>query len=556
MKTGLSKIFFLITIISIVVLCAVACGIPKKNPNKNSESTRQSQSVRESQSVSERESKSDSTKESQSESIEREPTCEELGKHTYLGRTEDENGIFYITPEEITENNVLLLNGGKLTCDLNKYVEAVMNCERCSAEYMTVRVAMHHTVDDNSKTEIIEPTCTEDGSFKYTCAVCGATELDGVSEKLGHTFDREPTLSEPDSNGNRIYTAKCKCGEVYTENEIKNVTINHATCEVPEEYVFTLKDGTQKRITKGEKLDGHVIAYDEDGNPIAVNHRTIDSSDNEAILAAALDLEEYEQYITMILNGGKLEDATCKNAIYCLFTCQTCGLDNISVYIKGGHVPEKKADGAPDITVKEPTCLEGGHTSYTCGLCGTYCEYDYTEALGHDYKYTVVKEGDKVVKVEGVCKNNCGISDDRDCVSATVNKENEQLPTCTTPGYKIWNCVFVGGLEMSVEEEVPTVKTNHVLYINGEKVIVTSPFKITEDNKSQFTILNGEDPSREDKDVYATFTCAECGVHPTVCVTADASLSEYAGAKSTGTDAIIVEYVVTDYLCEDKRDEQ
>ena len=61
--------------------------------------------------------------------------------------------------------------------------------------------------------------------------------------------------------------------------------------------------------------------------------------------------------------------------------CSVCGeiLSGCEVIPATGHIHQYVA------TVKEPTCTEGGYTTYTC-VCGDSYVADETPATGHDYK--------------------------------------------------------------------------------------------------------------------------------------------------------------------------
>lgn len=71
-------------------------------------------------------------------------------------------------------------------------------------------------------------------------------------------------------------------------------------------------------------------------------------------------------------------DATCTSPK----TCTTCG-----------EISGEPTGHSYDSVVTEPTCENGGYTTYTCGACGDVVVADEVDALGHDW----VDEGDVTV---------------------------------------------------------------------------------------------------------------------------------------------------------------
>ena len=71
-------------------------------------------------------------------------------------------------------------------------------------------------------------------------------------------------------------------------------------------------------------------------------------------------------------------EPTCTEGGYTTYTCRTCG--------ESFTCDETEATGHDwQITVTESTCTEGGYTTYTCRTCATSFRINETEALGHDY---------------------------------------------------------------------------------------------------------------------------------------------------------------------------
>jgi DNA-directed RNA polymerase subunit RPC12/RpoP len=79
----------------------------------------------------------------------------------------------------------------------------------------------------------------------------------------------------------------------------------------------------------------------------------------------------------------EVTEPTCTEGGYTTYTCSRCG----DSYI-GDETEALGHDYAAVIT--EPTCTEGGYTTYTCSRCGDSYTDSETEALGHAWDEGVV----------------------------------------------------------------------------------------------------------------------------------------------------------------------
>ena len=89
------------------------------------------------------------------------------------------------------------------------------NCE-CGAGYTETIPATGHSY----KSEVIAPTCTENGYTLHTCTVCGDSYKDNETEATGHSYKSEviaPTCTE---NGYTLHTCTV-CGDSYKDSETK-----------------------------------------------------------------------------------------------------------------------------------------------------------------------------------------------------------------------------------------------------------------------------------------------------------------------------------------------
>ncbi len=100
-------------------------------------------------------------------------------------------------------------------------------------------------------------------------------------------------------------------------------------------------------------------------------------------------------------------------------------------------------------TVTEPTCDEGGHTTYTCACGESYID-DETEALGHDFEE--VDRVDASCKGDGYIKYECTRCDEEktELLSSVEygHTQGDELartePTCTEKGSVTYKCSVCG----------------------------------------------------------------------------------------------------------------
>ena len=131
----------------------------------------------------------------------------------------------------------------------------------------------------------------------------------------------------------------------------------------------------------------------------------------------------------------KVTEPTCTEGGYTTYTCSVCGdsyTDDYTDVIPHSYVKE----------VTEPTCTEGGYTTYTCSVCGDSYVDDYTDVIPHSY----VKEVTEPTCTEGgyttyTCSV-CGDSYKDTYTNATGHKYEETIvaPTTTEQGYTLHTC--------------------------------------------------------------------------------------------------------------------
>lgn len=114
-------------------------------------------------------------------------------------------------------------------------------------------------------TNVTAPTCTQSGTIKLDCTICGTATKQTNAKPLGHEYDAGTVTKEPTETETGIKTFACKrpgCGEIYTETIPKTGGSGHthvwgepvetkATCKEPGKRVAkcTVTDCNEEQIT-------------------------------------------------------------------------------------------------------------------------------------------------------------------------------------------------------------------------------------------------------------------------------------------------------------------
>ena len=233
------------------------------------------------------------------------------------------------------------------------------------------------TYCDHSYTEEIKaPTCTEKGLKTLTCTLCGGVKTEEIPA-LGHKFEDgvcgvcgapEPTVD--------YYLFGFINGANYAcEDDRENLGI----------YKF---------------VDGELIVTFESDSFIAVK-----TGDNQNWYM----FQAYEQTSAGTLyntSTGACEKMFVPGGIELKLTLTVNKADD-TLTLSYGPVA---CEHSYETVVTEPTCTEGGYTTYTCTICGDSYVGDEVDAKGHNYVdevCTVCGDGCEHSYTDGVC-DNCG----------------------------------------------------------------------------------------------------------------------------------------------------
>ena len=124
----------------------------------------------------------------------------------------------HIRSEEVKENIV------EPTCTQNGSYDSVFYCTVCGTELSRIEetvTALGHTKSAEIKENIVEPTCTRTGSYisVYTCTECGTelSRIEKITEKLPHTLN--------DDNVCEVCGQGASSGLKYSQNSDNTYTV-------------------------------------------------------------------------------------------------------------------------------------------------------------------------------------------------------------------------------------------------------------------------------------------------------------------------------------------
>ena len=237
-----------------------------------------------------------------------------------------------------------------------------------------------------------QPTCTEPGTATYTCMNCGA-RFEAEVEPLGHDYTRnviQPTCTE---SGCTIFTC-ADCGDSYTEPFGEPFGHDFGAWYVSKEATEEEEGQEQRDCSRCDasetrpipKLD-HVHDYESvvteptctEGGFTTYTCRCGDSyvSDETEPLGHDFGAWYVTKEATEEAEGQEQRD------------CSRCDASETRPIPKLDHVHDYES------VVTEPTCTEGGFTTYTC-RCGDSYVSDETEPLGHAFENgTCIRCGEK-----------------------------------------------------------------------------------------------------------------------------------------------------------------
>ncbi|MCD8088735.1 MAG: hypothetical protein LUE22_09205, partial [Oscillospiraceae bacterium] len=201
---------------------------------------------------------------------------------------------------------------------------------------------------------VTDPTCTEDGYTTYTCSVCGDSYTADETESTGHTEAGAVTENKVDAtctdDGSYDSVVYCSiCGEELSRDTITVSAPGHSYEAVVTDPTCT-EDGY---TTYTCSVCGDSYTADETES---TGHTEAEAVTENEVAATCT------------------EDGSYDTVVYCTVCDEELSRETVTVSATGHTYVA---------VVTDPTCTEGGYTTYTCSTCGDSYTGDETEATGH-----------------------------------------------------------------------------------------------------------------------------------------------------------------------------
>ena len=262
------------------------------------------------------------------------------------------------------------------TCTTEGYTEH--KCE-CGDTYKDTYVDMiPHTYVDT----VVAATCTEKGYTEHKCE-CGDTYIDTYVDEIPHTYVEE--VFEPSCTQGGYTKYLCECGDTYEGNY---------TEKIPHSYTIRVVDPTctEKGYVNhvcecGDSYqDSYILELGHKYGEWVVAVEPTLSSEGKLIRTCLNDSNHTEEYKLKALNNKDYAHVRVDAK------CEVDGKDTYSITVGeqffNFEIVIPKTEHLFVSQVTEPTCFEGGFTTYTCH-CGNSFVDKYVDALGHNSVVTI-----------------------------------------------------------------------------------------------------------------------------------------------------------------------
>ncbi len=342
-----------------------------------------------------------------------------------------------------------------------------------------------------------------------------STEVETIGERAyGYAIDETEPMEDF-----VIYGSADSAAETYANNN--GISFEDPDACVYNELVFTWEDTTSCTATFVCGVCGDTQTVDA---TVTSDTTAATCTENGAIVYTATCIFEDETYtdtqkVIIPATGHSYSEPTFKwaedyTSCTVIFTCSmgddtqtvdaevtsettaaTCTEDGEIVYTATCTFEGETYTNTQTVTlsatghdyvavVTEPTCTEGGYTTYTCSKCGDTYTADETEATGHSYGEPTFTWSEDYTSCTATFT--CSEGDDTRTETCTVTSETTEA-TCTVDGKIVYTATCTFENETYTDTQTVTIPATGHDY----QAVVTDPTCT--------------------KDGYTTYTCSKCG---------------------------------------------
>ena len=308
---------------------------------------------------------------------------------------------------------------------------------------------------EGETTEVVEPTCTEQGYTIHTCNDCGGTFKDTYTSALGHKEISAPAKAATCTEAGHKKGFICSvCGAVINGFE-----------EIP-------ATGHTEEVTKK-----------------AVAPTCTDTGLTEEITCSVCN-EVLQEQTEVAALGHQYEEETIIEP-----TCTEAGLKKLTCSV----CHESHTEDIPALNhhyvnhVVAPTCTKRGYTRAVCERCNNEFDFDFVEAIGeHSYQgiVTIAPTCTHAGYTTYTCAD-CGYSYIGDIVAMTEHSFIDTVtePTTESQGYTVHTCKDCG---YSYVDSITDILPSQMHYIIPSLADIQATVTIKSDeNEYSVTAANG-----------------------------------------------------------------
>ncbi|MBR2078784.1 MAG: hypothetical protein IJ962_01105, partial [Clostridia bacterium] len=406
-----------------------------------------------------------------------------------------------------------------------------------------------HNTGEHTVIQRVEPTCTEDGHYRYYQCKCGVyfNRRDEATNQLTEVITDPTTFGViPNLGGHKGGTATCAkkavctvCNEEYgekldTHSYDDGEVTTAAKCGVEGVKTYTCTvEGCGN--TKTEKIDAleHILVdvNKQDSTCKEAGYEAYKKCDREGCTYT-------EGYKAIPVKSHDVEgvEFTKYDDEYHTKKCKACGVDTTYVKHTFGEAVETKAPSCEGKGEMTSTCVCGaekktdipatGHNwkAGWCDKCGTNCEHDWDGNKCKICKYTCVNHqyDDANCQNEAICyicHNKVADKNPNKHVTEETYKKNEKEAKCYEPGYTgdeyyvCCNGLKKAGKEITVDHVYATTLSKKDDATHGKKCTNAgcSAFEASSVAEHKYEIFEEIKPATCTEKGKAIFKCKDCG---------------------------------------------